>query len=96
MASNPSAAKRKFPADAADAPLMVATDARVLAKLPFAALAAWCVPERLWDGLAYGAAESGGRVGWGAGPTMPRDADGPQPRGQPGAALDRARTLVGL
>ena len=56
MASNPSAAKRKFPADAADAPLMVATDARVLAKLPCAALAAWCLPERLWDGLAYCAA----------------------------------------
>ncbi len=56
MASTPSAAKRKFPAGAADAPLMTATDARVLAKLPLAALAAWCLPERHWDGLAHGAA----------------------------------------
>lgn len=59
MASNPSSSKRPVMAGAratCRAPLLVATDLRVLAKLPLAALAAWTVPERHWDGLAHRAA----------------------------------------
>jgi hypothetical protein len=55
MASNPSLAKRPHPAGAPTrqrAPLIGATDLRVLGKLPLSALTAWRLPERHWDGLA--------------------------------------------
>src|SRR4051812_16662923 len=55
MASSPSLAKRTHPAGAPlpqRAPLIGAADLRVLGKLPLSALAAWCLPERHWDGLA--------------------------------------------
>jgi lauroyl/myristoyl acyltransferase len=56
MASNPHEPKRQSGSGRSRPPLVAARDLRVLAKLPPAVLAAWCLAERHWNGLAHRAA----------------------------------------
>ena len=51
MASNPSKPKRPGTVGVSEERLLSVKDLCVLAKLPPAALAAWCLPERCWFGL---------------------------------------------